>query len=74
MPYGICKGCGRATNSTLSNWWDTDTKDHATECYAAWEEGIAGLSGKWVKGCAYDKLDRSDKNSPIHFADKIISK
>ncbi|MCK9544494.1 MAG: hypothetical protein M0R03_20945 [Novosphingobium sp.] len=68
MPSGICKGCGRVTNSTTSNWWFTTTKDHATECYAAY------VDDKWVKGCAYDKLNRADKYSPIHFVDKLIKK
>ena len=66
MSSGICKGCNRLTNSTLSDWWFTDTRDHATKCYAAF------VDNKWVKGCAYDTLDRSDKYSPIHFVDKVL--
>lgn len=66
MPAGICRGCNRITNSTTSNWWDTDTKDHATECYASM------VDGKWVKGCAYDKMDRSNKYSLVHFVDTLI--
>ena len=68
MPSGICIGCNRVTNSTLSNWWFTDTFDHATECYASF------VDGRWVKGCAYDKLDRSNKYSPIHLADQVINR
>ena len=67
MPSGICGGCSRITNSTTSDWWFTATRDHATECYAAF------VDGKWVKGCAYDKLDRREKYSPIHFADSLIN-
>lgn len=67
MPSGICKGCGRITNSTTSNWWFT--KDfQPTECYVAW------VDGKPVKGCGYDKLDKKDKYSPIHFANSILKK
>ncbi len=62
MPSGKCLGCGRLTNSTTSNWWDTDDH-HPTKCYVAWEE-----DGKPVKGCGYDKADSLEK----HFADSIL--
>lgn len=48
MPTATCK-CGRITNSTVSNYWDT--KGEPTECYAAWDEAKA----RWVEGCALGK-------------------
>jgi hypothetical protein len=65
MPSGICGGCGRETNSATSNWWNT-RENRPTECYVAW------VDGKPVKGCGYDKLDRTDRYSPVHFADQIL--
>lgn len=67
MPSAICKSCGRETNSACSNYWNVRPVGEVTECYAAWEYG------KYVKGCAYDKLDDS-KYSPKHFADHLISR
>lgn len=63
MPAEICKGCGRMTNSTTSNWWLT--KDHhPTKCYVAWDD-----KDNPVKGCGYDEIDNPyDK----HFADYLL--
>jgi hypothetical protein len=63
MPSAICKGCGRQTNSTTSNYWDTKDRE-PTKCYVAWE------NSKPVKGCAYDKLEEFtfEKN----FADEVL--
>lgn len=63
MPAGKCKGCGRMTNSTTSNWWFT--KDYQpTKCYVAWDEG-----GNPVRGCGYNEIENPfDK----YFADHII--
>lgn len=49
MPTATCSGCGRATNSATSNYWQMGGKP--TECYAAC------VDGKWVEGCAIDKTD-----------------
>ncbi len=66
MPAEKCKGCGRMTNSTTSNWWDTDDH-HPTKCYVAW-----GEDGKPVKGCGYDKL--AERDFDRYFADSILKK
>ena len=61
-PVGICKGCGRQTNSATSDYWHKDRKP--TECYAAF------VKGKWVKGCAYDKTGDFERD----FADGLIAR
>lgn len=63
MSAGICKGCGRMTNSTTSNWWSTKDRK-PTKCYVAWDD-----NGYPVKGCGYNDIDDPfDK----HFADHVI--
>jgi len=61
MPSGVCSGCGRITNSAVSNWWDTSGKP--TECYAAF------VDNKWVKGCGYQSADDLTR----HIVGKIIA-
>jgi len=57
MPAGMCKGCHRMTNSTVSNWWDRKKEGYVpTKCYVAW------VNNKPVKGCAYDKVDPYEKD------------
>lgn len=51
MPVGRCGGCGRETNSTLSNWWESGHFGEPTECYAAWD------GTKWVEGCGVAKYE-----------------
>lgn len=64
MPIGTCVGCGRTTNSAVSNWWSTNTDGigAATECYAAF------VDEHWTKGCAYDNADPLTKQ----FVDKLL--
>lgn len=66
MPTGTCSGCGRLTNSTTSNCWESEGKEWvcATECYAAYD------GKKWVKGCAYDKLSKD--NFLLTFANSVL--
>ena len=62
MPSGKCKGCGKMTNSAVSNWWLT--KDHIpTQCFLAWD-----TSGKPERGCAYNEAANWVKK----YVDKII--
>lgn len=62
MPVGPCGGCGRETNSAVSNWWLTkDLKP--TKCAVAWEE-----DGTAVRGCGYDTASAHMKA----FADEMI--
>lgn len=61
MPTAVCK-CGRTTNSTTSNYWETHGKP--TQCYAAHD------GEKWVKGCSLGKADPSQWS----FALKLIRK
>ena len=49
MPTGICKGCGKTTNSATSNWWMTKNFE-PTKCYVAFEDDVP------VKGCGYNDL------------------
>lgn len=63
MPSAICKGCGRATNSTVSNYWWCEPDKRPTECYSAY------VDGKWVEGCAYNRITGFDK----YFATKLIN-
>jgi hypothetical protein len=62
MPAINCLSCGCLTNSTLSNYWKSPGKG-ATECYAR------KVSGKWERGCSYDKVDENKRR----FADSIIA-
>lgn len=45
MPTATCQGCGRLTNSAVSDYWDHDRKP--TKCKAAF------VDGRWVPGCDY---------------------
>lgn len=66
MAIGICQGCGKQTNSAVSNWIDGRERDpeKPIECYAAY------VDGKWVKGCAYHKAIWFMKS----YVDKLIAK
>lgn len=50
MPGVKCSGCGRMTNTAISDAWSNDKHFGVpTECYAAY------VDGEWVPGCAYGK-------------------
>ena len=63
MPVATCR-CGKVTNSTTSNYWDTP-KRKPTKCYAAF------VNGKWVKGCAFSKLRKG--SFARAFANSVIN-
>ena len=66
MSVGTCQGCGRVTNSAVSNWIDSRERnpEKPMECYAAYVDGV------WVKGCAYHKAIWFMKS----FVDKLLGK
>ena len=69
MSIKTCKGCGRITNTALSNW--TDEPDwNPKECYAAWDE----KKRLWVEGCALKNLNKNSKLDSLkyNFAKKYI--
>lgn len=64
MPSGICKGCGKITNSAVSNWWSEKPEGIGvpTKCWAAF------VDGKWERGCGYPGESVFDKAA----ADRVI--
>ena len=52
MPGIKCGGCGRDTNTAVSDAWHEQPYGEATKCYYAY------VDGKWVHGCAY--VERPD--------------
>jgi hypothetical protein len=56
-----CAGCGRQTNTALSNHLDGKIGREARECYAAWEDG------HYVKGCGYDAADKFYRDCADNF-------
>lgn len=67
MATAICKGCGRYTNSAISNMWFTKDQQ-PTMCYAAMDE----VTQKWVKGCDYDS-DKAGLTFMKKAVDEIIA-
>jgi len=63
MPAIPCKGCGRTTNTAVSDHLSGTINEEAAECYAAF------VDGKWVKGCGYDNALDFQKS----YATKIIA-
>ena len=59
-----CKGCGRKTNTTLSDFMDT--WPDAEVCYSA----IDVKTRRWVEGCGYEKASKVDKK----VADRYIGR
>ncbi len=68
MPSIECAGCGRTTNTALSDWTNSIDTGKATRCYAAWDEE----KSRWVEGCGINDED-ADRFS-VYFAKKRILK
>lgn len=61
MPPITCRNCGYTTNTTLSDWINSND-DKADSCYATF------INGKREKSCGYEKADNFTKQ----YVDKLI--